>query len=206
MASKRRKPHSPVISITPAEKISKTTRKFGDLLERPPESNSKLKERSSIPCGPDKKDRISSFLVDNGFKINRAEILFSLLRRLCSQDDGRPIEADERHVWLGSNPIGIVMSFMEKPTLHIWMDQLLTTSYRNGSMNEVEKDIQHILNNTRALSALVNAFEIPYELLVPAIAENRFAALVADTKSTCLRFYDERASHPTRVFQVEKTP
>ena len=206
MTGKRRKPHNPVISISPAERTSGTTKKFGDLLERPPESNSKLKERSSIPCGPDKKDRISSFLVDNGFKINRAEMLFTLLRRLCNQDDNRPIEADERHIWLGSNPVGIVMSFMEKPTLHIWVDRLLTTSYRNGSMKEVEIDLQRILGNTRALSALVDAFETPYDLLASAIAENKFAALLADTKSTWLRFYGERTAHPTRVFQVGKLP
>lgn len=216
MTSKGRKPHKSVIPITPVKKSSKITcpaipkmlelarktKNFGDLLERPPESNSKLKGRSSIPCGPDKRDRVSSFLVDKGFKINRAEMLFSLLRRLCKEDDERPIEADERHVWLGSKPIGIVMSFMEKPTLHIWMDQLLTTSHRNGSMKEVETDIQRIMNNTRALSALVDAFEIPYGLLATTIAENKFAALIADTEVTCLRFYENRTAHPTRIFRT----
>gem|GEM_PF-6394562 len=204
MTGKRRKPHHSKILITPAERISGTTKKFGDLLDRPPKSNSKLSNRSSIPCGPEKRDRVSSFLVDKGFKIDRAEMLFSLLRRLSNEEDKRPIEADERHVWLGSNPVGIVMSFMDEPALHIWMDQLLTTSYRNGSMSEVEKDLQHILNNTRALSALVDAFEISYGMLASTIAENKFAKLVADPKITCLRFYEDRTAHPTRVFQAGK--
>jgi hypothetical protein len=218
MTSKVKKPHRSIISITPIKRDSRITRPaipksvnltkkkhiFGDLLsDRPPESNSKLRDRSSIPCGPEKKDRVSSFLVDKGFKINRAEMLFSLLRRLSSEEDERPIEADERHVWLGSNPIGIVMSFMDRPTLHVWVDQLLTTSYRNGSMSDVEKDIQHILNNTRALSTLVDAFELSYGMLASTIAENRFAALVADEENTCLRFYEDRTAHPTVIFKAD---
>jgi hypothetical protein len=221
MTSKEKKSHRSIVSITPVKKDSRITcpaipksvnlaRKkyiFGDLLlERPPESNSKLRERSSIPCGPEKKDRISSFLVDKGFKIDRAEMLFSLLRRLSREDDERPIEADERHVWLGSSPIGIVMSFMDKPTLHVWVDQLLTTSYRNGSMSEVEKDIQHILSNTRALSTLVDAFELSYGMLASTIAGNRFAALVADKENTCLRFYEDRTAHPTMIFKAGGKP
>jgi hypothetical protein len=187
---------------TPAFAVAGSTKQFGSLLERPPESNVSLSKRSSIPCGPGNKDRISSFLVYNGFKIGRTERLFSLVRHLCPENDERPIEADAKHVWLGSSIIGNVIAYTETPTLHIWVDWLLKTGYRNGSMEDVEFRLDYLFRSTRVLSALVDAFEIPYDSLAKAIATHRYAKLIGGNEKTWLRFYMERSAHPGTQFCV----
>ncbi|MBD3398366.1 hypothetical protein GF412_04075 [Candidatus Micrarchaeota archaeon] len=184
-------------------RVARSTKHFGDLLERPPKSNEKLSEQSSIPCGPGKRDRVSSILVYKGFKLDRTERLFSLLRHLCPADDKRPIEADERHVWLGASPVGNVITYTETPTLHVWVDWLLSTGYRNGSMEKTESELKHILESTRVLTALVDAFEIPYSSLVSAISSHKYAKIIGGNEKTWLRFYMERSGHPEHQFFVD---
>lgn len=216
MPPKERKPHKPVQAtqkpagsritqpaLPSVLRVARSTKQFGALLERPPESNLNLSKRSSIPCGPGKRDRVSSLLVYKGFRVERTERLFSLLRHLCPEDDEKPIEADEKHVWLGSSIIGNVIAYTEAPTLQIWIDWLLKTSYRNGSMEEVEFRLDHLFNSTRVLSAFVDAFEIPYDALANAIATHKYAKLIGGSEKTWLRFYIERSAHPGTQFCVE---
>ena len=113
------------------------------------------------------------------------------------------IEADERNIWLGSSIIGNVITYTETPTLQIWIDWLLKTSYRNGSMEDVEFRLDHLFNSTRALSALVDAFEIPYDALANAIGTHKYAKLIGGNEKTWLRFYIERSAHPGTQFCVE---
>lgn len=180
-------------------KIARKTRNFGDLLQRPPESRLSHAANRSISCGPEKKDRISSIIVEKGFRVSRAEMFFSLLRHLCKEGDERPIEADEREVWLGSSRIGRVTLLPETPVLMVWADDLFRASFRGASREQIQ-DLGFFLSNTRALSVLVDGFGANYSSLFGAINANHFASIIAEKETVRLRFHASRSLAPTQEF------
>ena len=182
-------------------KIARQTRNFGDLLQRPPESRLSHAANKSISCGPEKKDRISSILFEKGFGIDRAEMFFSILRHLCEGRDERPLEADEREIWLGSNRIGRVTLLPETPILTVWADDLFRASFRSALPGEI-RGLDFFLSNTRALSVLVDGFGASYAALSGAISTNHFASFVAEKETIRLRFHLGRSLEPTRVFSA----
>ncbi|MBD3389372.1 hypothetical protein GF415_00240 [Candidatus Micrarchaeota archaeon] len=152
----------------------------------------------AMPCGPGKKDTVSSSLLDNGYTFDRAEGFVSLVKQLCPPLEEEPnVEITEREVWVGRNRVGRVISLNpeeEDAELHIKipLEELLEPFLPEAELleNKHFSPLRRILGNTRTLSTIVAAFGMEYGKLSLAMDRNAFAELAAHPGTTFLHFYN----------------
>ena len=161
----------------------------------------------AIPCGPGKKDTVSSSLLDNGYKFERAEGFVALVKQLCPPLEEDPtVEITEREVWVGRNRVGSVVSLnpeAEDAELHIKipLEELMEPFLPKEDLldNNHFSPLRRMLGNTRTLSTIVAAFGMEYGKLSLAMDSNAFAELAAHPETTFLHFYS-RERTLTRSF------
>jgi len=154
----------------PATPISLVRSRSSPSTPRPSQLNG-----PSIQCGP--RNRISEGLRERGVTIEHADKFFSLVQAICPEHEERPLEADERDIWLGTTVIGKV--YMHEDTVPTMQVPLRALIHANASKEGGPSPQMSPLDNTRTIDQLMRYFGTAWGKVVAAIQFGRDVMIVA---------------------------